>query len=272
MARCETSFSKRDPVTGLFQAFPCGKCYNCLMRRVSGWSFRLMREGQRAMTAHFVTLTYNTDYVPITSKGFMSLRMSDVQSFFKRLRKAHRVPHPIRYYVAGEYGGQTLRPHYHVILFNSNPEAIEKAWGLGDIHVGHVSEASIGYTLKYICKEPQIPKHKNDDRLPEFSNMSKGIGSNYLTPAMIDWHHADLLQRYYLPLKDGKKIALPKYYKSKIYDEKMTKKIAKYMEKELTLHVQKEEEYYGDAYEKRRIEHYGAQDALLKKQRLKESL
>ena len=47
--------------------------------------------------------------------------------------------------------------------------------------------------------------------------MSKGIGKNYLTKQMRKWHKRDLVNRYYIPLKDGKKIAMPRYYKEKLY-------------------------------------------------------
>jgi len=208
-------FSKQ--IDSQWYDFPCGKCEPCLKRRISGWSFRLSKEGQRAISAFFVTLTYNTDHVPITKNGFMSLNKRDLQLFYKRLRKCSPKQTKIKYYCVGEYGGKTERPHYHLIIFNADVRNIEKAWKLGEIHCGQVSEASIGYTLKYVCKEGKIPKHKNDDRLPEFATMSKRLGDNYLTEKTIRWHKADLKNRYYTPLKDGKKIALPRYYKDKIY-------------------------------------------------------
>lgn len=212
---CMSPFSKQ--IDNQWMDFPCGKCEPCLKRRVSGWSFRLTKEGQRSHAAHFVTLTYNTDYVPITKNGFMSLNKRDLQLFYKRLRKLSPKLPKIKYYSVGEYGGKTFRPHYHVILFNADISNVEKAWKLGEIHVGQVSEASVGYTLKYVCKPGKIPLHQNDDRIPEFATMSKRLGDNYITPSIIAWHKADLKNRYYTPLKDGKKIALPRYYKDKIY-------------------------------------------------------
>ena len=98
---------------------PCGKCYNCKSRRASTWSTRLLQESKRSTTAHFITLTYDTKYVPITEKGFMSLDKKHLQQFFKRLRQWHGKNHiGIRYYAVGEYGGKTYRPHYHIIIYN----------------------------------------------------------------------------------------------------------------------------------------------------------
>jgi len=213
---------------------PCGKCPPCMKRRTSGWSFRLVKEGDISNSALFVTLTYDTKYVPITKKGYLTLCKDDVQRFFKRLRKLTN--EKIKYFIVGEYGTQKMRPHYHIILFNANREMIARAWAkdgreLGSIFIGDVSEASIGYTLKYMQKPGKIPIHQNDDRQKEFQLMSKGLGKSYLTQKMIKWHKDDLEQRMYIPMKDGKKIAMPRYYKDKMYSESEKNRIARRMER-----------------------------------------
>lgn len=226
----------RKKISGDSVPVPCGKCPKCTARRASAWSFRLMQENKVSETAHFVTLTYNTEHVPITRKGFMSLDKKDVQKFFKRLRKIQNEKFPdfpsIKYYAAGEYGTKTLRPHYHIILFNcADVVLIEKAWRIddipiGDLHVGNVEEASIGYTLKYISKPKQIPMHHNDDRQPEFALMSKGLGANYVNAQTKKWHQKDLFNRMYVNTNDGKKITMPRYYKDRIYTDEQRKGIA----------------------------------------------
>ena len=203
---------------------PCGTCNECIARRISGWSFRLQKEMHLHDSALFVTLTY--DKPPITKKNFMNLHKPHLQHFFKYLRKDKQ---KIKYYACGEYGTQTMRPHYHLILFGTNPEMVEKNWHHGHVHFGSVTGASIGYTLKYMCKESKIPIHINDDRLPEFALMSKKLGSNYLTPEMIDWHKQDLKNRCYATI-DGIKLSLPRYYKDKIYNLIEKQIIAKHME------------------------------------------
>lgn len=219
MAECLTPYYVKDRHTNDEIPVPCGRCPVCSARRVSGWSFRLMKEGERSSSSFFITLTYDNEHVPPTKRGYKSLSKVDLQKFFKRLRKLN--DEKIKYYAVGEYGGKTMRPHYHIILFNAKLETVLKAWSLdgrylGDYHVGKVTEASIGYTMKYISKTKKIPQHKNDDRLPEFALMSKGMGANYLTQAMIKWHKADIGNRMYCNLKDGKKIAMPRYYKQKL--------------------------------------------------------
>jgi hypothetical protein len=205
-----------------------------MKRRTSGWSFRLVKEGDISNSALFVTLTYDPDYVPKTEKGYLTLCKDDVQRFFKRLRKLTK--EKIKYFIVGEYGTQKMRPHYHIILFNANREMVARAWAkdgkeLGSIFIGDVSEASIGYTLKYMQKPGNIPIHQNDDRQKEFQLMSKGLGKCYLTQKMIKWHKEDLEQRMYIPMKDGKKIAMPRYYKDKMYSESEKNRIARRMER-----------------------------------------
>jgi hypothetical protein len=233
-SRCITPFYKKEQIRGEHIPFPCGKCPPCKKRRTSGWSFRLVKEGERSNSALFITLTYDTEFVPITTNGYMTLDLKDLQKFFKRLRKLTN--EKLKYYAVGEYGSTKKRPHYHIILFNANPEHIKRAWALnnkhiGAYHIGNVSHASIGYTLKYMSKKSSIPMHQNDDRKKEFSVMSKGLGSNYITQAMINWHKNNLEERMYVPIEDGKKIAMPRYYKDKMYNEQEKDKIAKYMVK-----------------------------------------
>lgn len=219
-----TPGTHKDKLTGESKPFPCGKCPSCTARRVSGWSFRLLQEDKVSDSSLFVTLTYDQTHAIRSNRGFLSLDIRHLQLFFKRLRKANPGNTRIRYFAVGEYGSNTERPHYHVILFNADAKTIDKAWGLGSTHFGYVSGASVGYTLKYINKAGKVPKHANDDRLPEFALMSKGLGKSYLTREMLAWHNDPRArnQRMYCNLPGGKKIAMPRYYKNKIYPDVVT--------------------------------------------------
>lgn len=202
---------------------PCGKCPNCWKRRISAWSYRLRKEMFVSSSTCWPTLTYNDENLPLDEMGRSVLRKSHLQSFIKRLRKYQSGSQfsGIRYFGVGEYGGAKGRPHYHVLLFNANVELVDKAWclngkSLGNIQFGNVTEASIGYTLKYMCKPPQ---KVDDDRPPQFCLMSKGLGASYLTEDMISWHKANLEDRMYCPDVDGKKVCMPRYYKKKIFSD-----------------------------------------------------
>lgn len=228
---CKTPLTKRDKLTKKLILVPCNKCANCRARKVSEWSFRLMQEEKHAKWAYFITLTYNDKVLPYTRNGFRTVHKRDLQLFFKRLRKFQSskryckkagVPYieqPIKYYGVGEYGGRFKRPHYHVILFNASPELVERAWTAGHVHYGFVSGASVGYTMKYIGKPSSVPIHRNDDRTPEFSLMSKGLGECYLTKNMIQWHNhsTSVVESRYHVMCNGVKIAMPRYYRERLY-------------------------------------------------------
>jgi len=247
---CDTPFHVNNPRYPIYSndrqvPVPCGKCPACLSRRTSVWTFRLKQQAKNANSSHFITLTYDTRFVPITKRGFLTLEKRDVQLYFKRLRKLHGQNHtPIKYYLAGEYGSKTFRPHYHIILFNADIELIHKAWDKGEVHIGELTEASAAYTAKYINKGKVIPMHQNDDRIPEFSLMSKKLGINYLSEKIINYHRADI-ERNFITLEDGKKISLPRYFREKIWTEKERRIQAdKLAEKFKQLEDQKQLEYY----------------------------
>jgi hypothetical protein len=219
---CDSPFYKRPKGYLKDLPFPCGKCPPCKRKRVQQWVFRMKQEDKISSSAYFITLTYDTRHVPISKNGFMTLDKSDFQKFMKRLRKKHHAKsdRKLVYYCAGEYGEQTKRPHYHAIIFNIfDIEDVNFAWNLGDVHVGSVSGSSIAYCVKYIDKDKVIPQHVRDDRIKEFSLMSKGIGKNYMTDAIKQYHKNDL-SRNYVTDDNGNIVAMPRYYRNHIYTER----------------------------------------------------
>ena len=264
---CMNPFTLKEENGG--HQVPCGKCYNCKRRRASSWSVRLMNEYNHSTSGHFVTLTYDSKYIPISKKGFRTLNKKHLQEFFKRLRQWHGKNHTsIKYYAVGEYGGKTYRPHYHIILFNANIELIEKSWSdcvnkksklyrpLGQIHYGTLTDASVGYTLKYISKAKRIPLLQNDDRLPEFALMSKGLGKNYLTSKMVQWHKNKPEERVYVPLQDGKKAPMPRYLKERIFDASEKEAIAFHWKSKSDSSKATEIAKYGDNYQSVKVDEY----------------
>lgn len=258
---CISPFQGRDKFSNEPMSFPCGKCYLCSQRKIAEWSFRLMQEDKVSTSAHFVTLTYGTKYVPISRAGFLTLNKKHLQNFFKRLR--HNTGNTnIKYYAVGEYGTDNFRPHYHALIFNLESEFdVSNAWtadkrsteipeALGQCHFGTVTGASVGYTLKYISKRGRIPLHRNDDRVPEFALQSKRLGSSYIDEASIKWHFSDLTNRMHIPIEGGKKISMPRYFKDKIYSKEQRRAIAAVQAPLIEARMQKtiDEQYGGDYY------------------------
>jgi hypothetical protein len=189
-----------------FLSVPCGKCQECLQRRAEQWIFRIEQQMKVSVSAHFVTLTYSDQNIPITEcihndqpLYLPTLVRKDFQNFMKRLRKMQPTI-TIKYYMCGEYGGRTGRPHYHAIILNSDIEKIHAAWRksevtgvdgqgipirtytqIGMVNRGEVTPASIAYTVKYMQKGSWLKSGKYgnldvDTREKEFSLMSKEWG------------------------------------------------------------------------------------------------
>lgn len=210
---------------------PCGKCNQCLQNRRSDWSFRLGNEMKDAKSSWFITITYdnaNQPVIPFEDFKLPTLEKKDIQLFMKRLRQKNnadtniREKWPLKYYLVGEYGGQTFRPHYHIILFNLKPDVlnqISRIWGKGHISVGTCEPASIHYTTKYILNksdgwEPVVPP---------FSLISKGIGNRY---SRLNGHqHKQTLQNFVVG-NNGAKARLPRYYKEKFFSISQKEQIA----------------------------------------------
>lgn len=209
-----------------FLPVPCGKCPNCLKRRAAQWIFRLKQQDKISSSAHFVTLTYGEEHVPLSPNGFMTLNKDDVQKFFKLLRKKNGRRSTIKYYLAAEYGTTFKRPHYHVILFNALEKDVREAWKHGGVDIGQVSGASVGYTTGYVHKGKVVPEHKRDDRQPEFSLMSKGLGLNYINENTKKYHWDDPT-RMYIVESGNTKVAMPRYYRDRLYIEEDIKSLGK---------------------------------------------
>jgi len=142
---------------------PCGKCAFCLTNNRSQWMFRIHHEMRNQMVpGWFLTLTYDEKHVkrvsyvdPDTGKYVrkLSLRFRDVQLFIKKIRKAK---YYVKYVCVGEYGSQTKRPHYHMLIWTDCPDhELEAKWGLGRLDFGSLTMQSAMYTLKYIIQPKQ---------------------------------------------------------------------------------------------------------------------
>lgn len=138
-----------------------------------------MLEARLHEHSSFWTLTYAPENVP--SGG--SLHPPHTQLWLKRLRKQLGPARPLRYYLVGEYGDQTFRPHYHAALFGLSAlehELVLETWGLGLVHGGTLTTQSAQYIAGYVTKKMV---NKDDPRLkgryPEFARMSlrPGIGA-----------------------------------------------------------------------------------------------
>ncbi len=239
-----------EAVVRSFIEVPCGQCIGCRLEYSRQWANRCMLELQYHDSAYFVTLTYDDAHVPKSYYGdpdtgevltSLTLFKKDFQDFMKRLRKAHP-DDKIRYFMAGEYGSRTFRPHYHAILFGLhlddlkpwsrseqgftyyNSEALQRAWSvkgddgvyrpLGYAVAAQVTWETCAYTARYVMKklngaEAQFYIDHNIQR--EFTLMSRkpGIAAQYFHD------HPDIYECEYINIstdKGGRKFRPPRYY------------------------------------------------------------
>lgn len=209
---------------------PCGKCLACLQRRQNDWFFRLSKEYEVSTSALFVTLTYSDEHVP-TYNGTNVLRKRDFQLFMKRFRKSY--VKKVRFFACGEYGSTTLRPHYHVIIFLSDillwsdfTSSVSNSWKYGYNTVSLVESAHFNYVAKYCTTTSTLPSLLRRKEFRPFVLCSRrpAIGSNYLTPSMVNFHRQGL--SITSRLRGSNRIfSLPKYYRDRIFDDDMKESI-----------------------------------------------
>ncbi|AXH76043.1 MAG: replication initiator protein [Microviridae sp.] len=216
----------------------CGKCLACLQTSRFNWTFRLSQELLNSSSAYFITLTYDE------KSNRHTLDKREIQLFIKKLRKASQASvfnelglnHTtlskktkvsqiapeganLRYYLVGEYGTKTFRPHYHIILFNlckSLVPEVEKIWSYGMVHIGKVTQASIHYVTKYLVTKPDSKIVWEIEKPFALMSRRPGLGASYLTKTT-QYHKT--ITRNYLTLPGGITQKLPRYYADKIYNK-----------------------------------------------------
>lgn len=215
------------------QEIPCGHCYACRLSYAADWATRLMLEKTYYPDDEcwFVTLTYDDEHLvtpeeyeytePLTKymlahdiKPKTTIYKNDgtwngtlipehVQTFIRDLRYMYKDnPRKIRYYLCGEYGTETLRPHYHLIIFGApfkdlydchidknfkecwKAQEIDKLWKYGTItQACHVEWSNCGYVARYCMKKVgdtwSIKEWAKLGKSPEFVRMSRDIGFRY---------------------------------------------------------------------------------------------
>ena len=181
----------RAPILLGGRAFPCGQCMPCRVNRRRIWSHRIMLVAMQHSDSAFVTLTYSEDNVPKTADGQLNLVPKDLQDWLKRFRKAIE-PMRVRFYAVGEYGDETLRPHFHVALFgyptcrfgnsiysdrrlNCCPQCdtVRDTWRHGSVLLGTLEDNSAQYIAGYVTKKlTSKDDYRLKGRYPEFARMS----------------------------------------------------------------------------------------------------
>jgi len=151
------------------------------MKRRQEWAGRILLERTQHADASFVTLTYEDKHLTYSgAAGLPSLYPRDLTLYLKTLR--HRFRTPFRYFACGEYGSDTKRPHFHVVLFGQeevyDEHKISQTWGKGSVKLSELNTVRAKYVAKYTTKKQTSQDAYSDGRAPEFSRMSRkpGVG------------------------------------------------------------------------------------------------
>ena len=239
---------------------PCGQCIGCRIRQREDWATRIELEAKDYPKEEvwFITLTYDDDHVPgmIVKTGEIMRKVQytwkpgekrpdsvqillyeDIQKFLKRLRKAYRGK--LRYFVAGEYGEQTARPHYHMILYGWRPtdlenlykihhngyytsKWLENLWGNGQIQIAQAVPETYRYVAGYVTKKMYEIDGKKANAYYELGqtkpfacmSLKPGLGDHYYQE-----HKAEIWRQGYIQCTNGKQAQIPRYYEKQMEAE-----------------------------------------------------
>lgn len=221
------------------QPYGCGQCMPCRYNRRRLWANRIMLEAKMHAHSSFVTLTYGPEALPPGG----TLVPKHTQDWLKRLRKG--VEHPLRFFLVGEYGDLSNRPHYHAAIFGlpgclqnhldeyrrskcncSSCLFIRETWKHGKTDNAYLTLESANYVAGYVTKKlTRKGDPKLGDRHPEFARMSlkPGIGATAargIADALSQEYGVDtIIQSGDVPtsLRNGKKtLPLGRYLRRKI--------------------------------------------------------
>lgn len=152
---------------GRSQEVGCRKCRICIDNVTKDWVGRCLAEKRVSGYTASVTLTYGRDDEGnVNHERAAVLTYSDMQKYFKRVRKNVG---PIRYLLAGEYGSQKGRAHWHGIFFfrNAVPKHKlferfnEELWPHGHQLWKKPEPSHVKYCCKYIRKDEEQGHQQN---------------------------------------------------------------------------------------------------------------
>lgn len=207
---------------------PCSKCLECRLNYARENAIRCVHEAKMHLDNSFITLTYSDKHLKSPR-----LQYRDFQLFLKRLREkyVHTDFDRIGYFVTGEYGDRTKRPHWHAIIFNWAPSdqrylrqnergdqiftssELDSLWGHNDAtqkpnEIGTVTMESAGYVARYAAKKLTHGKDQDHDFHPIHKRSTRpGIGRSFFLK-----YHSDMFNNGYVVLPDGSQAPIPRYY------------------------------------------------------------
>lgn len=189
---------------------PCGECEECCKARSSVWRVRLTEEIKSHPESRFVTLTFNEEALDKLIKEVGNEPDKIFKLAVHRFRERYRAKKrkSIRYALVSELGHKgTERIHLHGIV--NDVEDLGRIWAYGFVYIGYsMNDRCIGYTVKYIMKRDQR------------GFKSRVLCSNGIGGGMkIKKGEGDTPEERTYKLRNGREVAMPEYYRRKMYTE-----------------------------------------------------
>lgn len=201
----------------------CGCCIECRKEKQREWRVRLEEE-LRSSFGYFTTLTISPEGIKeIEEKTGLKweenpneIATKGLRLFLERVRK--ETGKSIKHWCATELGEKNDRIHLHGIFFGQkSAELIRKHWKYGFVFIGgYCNSKSVNYMTKYMLKV--------DIKHPTFKQIilaSAGIGAGYMDRLDYLWQKQNYknINVATYTFRNGTKMAMPKYYKNKIFTE-----------------------------------------------------
>lgn len=231
-----------------YVAVGCQQCIECRKQKARGWQVRLLEDLKEHKNGKFITLTFSNEAIKqlkevIEHKGIdketgeaseqtldgyeldNEIATVGTRLFLERWRKKYK--RSLRHWLVTEIGHNgTENIHLHGIVWTDKQlKEVERIWTYGYVWKGkkengkvvnYVNGKTVNYIVKYIHKVEEIHKTFKSKVLT-----SPGIGGNYI-------NKVDSKNNKYNGIKTnttyktstGHKIAMPVYWRNKIYSEK----------------------------------------------------
>lgn len=223
----------------------CGKCMECRKQIANSWKVRLQEDIKVHSNGKFVTLTFDESSLEELQSKFPQLKgyalenasaVLGVRRFLERWRKKYKKS--VRHWLVTELGqNSTERIHIHGIIWTDKEADISRIWKYGHINIGshkwnkgklvfrgehYCNARSVNYMVKYLHKAD--PKHR--EYKPK-TMCSPKIGANYMETlrAKDNEYKPNGETKTYYKTPEGLKVALPMYYRNKIYNEEEREKL-----------------------------------------------
>jgi len=201
---------------------PCGQCIGCRFDQARSWAIRCVHEAQFHKKNSFLTLTYDDEHLP--EDGGLDVR--HWKNFAKQVRNKIG---KFRYYHCGEYGGDTMRAHYHACIFGLDfcedreicemsdsgfpvytSKSLSACWPHGYAWIGEFTFDTASYVARYCMKKLTGERAIEYGGIkPDYSTMSTRPGGlGYL------WYRKYGEQAHYMDSinLNAAEMPMPRYY------------------------------------------------------------